>query len=92
MTPVSISKTVTRTWNGRPGKQFTLHFDRRPMGKRVEVTQWLDFTFELTIRAIDGDGRTPNFREFTKLSTRAVGDWQNEAARIARSLADEYFA
>jgi len=92
MQPLSISKTITRTWCGRPGKQFTIHFDRSLKGKRVVVTQWLDFSSEVTLRAITGDGRTDNFREFAVIRTTTRGDWQTEAARIARSLADEHFA
>jgi hypothetical protein len=91
MEPTRISKDFTGTWcNGR-ATSFELHFDRSSLGKRVIVMHWLD-TGVLEIKAVKGDGRKENFREFANLKTRAVGDWRREAARIARSLADEHFA
>jgi hypothetical protein len=91
MEPISTSKERTATWSGGRATHFELNFQRSKYGQRVIIMNWLDKDL-LEIRAVQGDGRTDKFRVFATIETRPVGDWRREAARIARSLADEHFA
>jgi len=90
MEPTRVSKELTAYWLGEQATMFELHFDRSRHGKRVVIMNWLNKDL-ITIRAVNGDGRTAKFRQFAKIETRPRGDWRRECARIARSLADEHF-
>lgn len=94
--PMSVTKSQVRTWEGRAGTTFTLHFDSSSSGKRVQVIRWHS-SGRVELRAIKGDGRTPNFHEFGRedfVADCSLTDeaWRDRAAALARALASKYFA
>jgi hypothetical protein len=92
MQPLSISKTRTGSWTDGQASMFELYFQKSKHGKRVVVFHWLDKGI-VEIRAIQGDGRTPKFRQFERaVIDRPGGDWPAVAAEIARTMADRHFA
>lgn len=59
------TNTKRAMWKGRPGETYDLlAAASRPLGARVNVHRWLD-TGMVEVRAIRGDGRTPDFREYS---------------------------
>lgn len=86
------TKPMQRSWLGRAGIEFTLHFDSSRTGKRVVVIFWPD-TDELEVRAIKSDGRTTSFTEFEATTVKASSaDWQARGTNIAHVMADRHFA
>jgi hypothetical protein len=94
MQPKQVSAVTERSWLGRTGLEFTLHFHGKRDGERVSVIRWLD-TDELKICAIAGDGRTTTFHKFedttVTLNPGREGDWQKQALELARQMAERHF-
>jgi len=78
------SSVFVGTWKQRPGRSWEYHHpaDCRPLSLRVAVHLW-DGGEGSTVRAIEGDGRTPEFRtyETVNLPPDATADDAAEAAR-----------
>jgi hypothetical protein len=90
MTPVRSRKPLRSTWSDGAATLHGLGFDKSRNGKRVAVWFWDDGRVEL--KAIKGDGRTSNFREFERVVLPARPASDSEVWALARAMADRHFA
>jgi len=88
MTPTSTSKPRRVSYNGFPCTVYELHFTGKSIGKRVVIDMYDNGS--VTIRAIKGDGRSVNFREFESIGTSDISF--DVACAKARDMADRHFA
>jgi len=80
------STVFVGTWLRRPGQSWDYHHpsDCRPLSLRVAVHLW-DQGEGSTVRAIEGDGRTPSFRTYETINLPADAT-EEQAAEAARGL------